>query len=74
MALIVLIYCCLQAQLEGMKAERDTLDASRKAEAAEARKALAEIDYLQVGIVNSCRSPLSTAPLGSRSLGSLLLH
>jgi hypothetical protein len=37
-----------QAQLEGMKAERNTLDASRKAEAAEARKALAEIDYLQV--------------------------
>lgn len=37
-----------QAQLEGMKAERDALNASRRAEAAEARKALAEIDYLQV--------------------------
>lgn len=37
-----------------MKAERNALASQRKAEAAEARKALAEIDYLQVGQCFSC--------------------
>lgn len=36
-----------QAQLQGMKAERAALEAQRKAEAADSRKALAEIDFLQ---------------------------
>lgn len=37
-----------QAKLQGMKAERAALEAQRKAEAADSRKALAEIDFLQV--------------------------
>jgi hypothetical protein len=54
-----------------MKAERDALNASRRAEAAEARKALAEIDYLQArnweqrlyhaAVLNGCGS--STGPV-----------
>ncbi len=36
-----------QAQLQGVKAERAALEAQRKAEAADSRKALAEIDFLQ---------------------------
>ena len=39
---------CAQAQLQGMKAERATIEQHRKMEAAESRKALAEIDFLQV--------------------------
>lgn len=45
-----------------MKAERNALDAQRKAEAAEARKALAEIDYLQV-ILDLLQLPRSISAL-----------
>lgn len=50
-----------------MKAERDALNASRRAEAADARKALADIDYLQV---RNWKQRLFHAPVPKSRLGN----